>query len=113
MQNSGDSVFGTIPVGPEQASLVDEYFASRDFSPHTRKALLHDLRKFAGWFAGANHEPFTVGRVTLRDVTDFRDHLHREKQQAPATINRALVSLRGFFEWLATNGHIKATQRRA
>ena len=105
MQNCGDNVFKGIPVAPEQASLVDGYLAGRDFSPHTRKAFIHDLRKFASWFATANHEPFTVGRVTMRDVVDFRDHLHRDRQQAVATCNRALVSLRGFFEWLTTNGH--------
>src|SRR5438874_502892 len=103
MQNWGDSVFQGIPVGPEQAPLVDAYLAGRDYSIHTRRAFIADLRKFAGWFASANHEPFTFGRVTLRDVTDFRNHLHREKQQAVSTVNRALVSLRGFFEWLVTN----------
>jgi integrase/recombinase XerC len=107
MQNSGDSVFRDIPVGPDQAPLVDGYLGAKDFSPHTQRALVYDLRKFAAWFATANKEPFTVGRVTLRDLVDFRDHLHRDRQQAVATCNRALVSLRGFFEWLTTNGHTK------
>ena len=33
-------------------------------------------------------EPFIVGRVTTRDVTDFRDGLRRQQGQAVATINR-------------------------
>jgi hypothetical protein len=28
---------------------------------------LQDVRKFAGWFGDANHEPLRVGRVTVRD----------------------------------------------
>ena len=44
-------------------------------------------------------------RVTLRDVTDFRNHLHRDRRQAVASVNRALVSLRRCFDWLVRNGH--------
>ena len=56
----------------------------------------------------ANKEPFKLGRVTTRDVTDFRDYLRREKGQAVATVNRTLVTIRRFFGWLADQGHITA-----
>ena len=58
------------------------------------------------WFTAANAEPFRVARVTTRDITDFRDHLRREQNQAVATVNRALVTLRRFFGWLVENGHV-------
>jgi integrase/recombinase XerC len=63
-----------------------------------------DVRKFAQWFTTANREPFDLRRVTTRDVADFRDHLRRERQQAVATVNRSLVSLRLFFGWLRKEG---------
>ena len=63
------------------------------------------MRKFASWFNSANRERFVVGRVTTRDVADFRDHLRREQGQAVATINRALVTVRRFFAWLVEQGH--------
>ena len=66
------------------------------------------MRKFARWFSSANREPFTVGRVTVRDITDFKDYLRRECGQAVSTVNRALVTLRGFFQWLADQGHVPA-----
>ena len=44
--------------------------------------------------------------VTTRDVSDFKDHLRRHQQQAVSTVNRALVSIRRFFGWLAENGHV-------
>jgi integrase/recombinase XerC len=62
----------------------------------------------ARWFVQVNNEPLTVGRVTTRDITDFRDYLRREKGQAVATINRTLVMVRIFFAWLADQGHIPA-----
>ena len=106
MKNSGDSVFGNIPVGPEEGALATRFLADHDFAPDTRRAFANDLKKFARWFSTANGERFVVGRVTTRDITDFRDHLRREQQQAVATVNRALVTLRKFFGWLADKGHV-------
>ena len=96
---------GSRPCSPE-------FLAAHDFAPPTRKALRSDLRKFARWFSAANKEPFKVERVTLRDVTDFRDHLRREGQ-AVASVNRALVTLRRFFGWLADQGHLPANPAEA
>jgi site-specific recombinase XerD len=106
--NSHDNVFAGLAVGTEEASLVTAYVAAHDFSEHTRRAIRNDLRKFAAWFSQANRERFTVRRVTLRDVTDFRDHLNREKRNAVATVNRCLVTIRRFFDWLATRRHVEA-----
>ncbi len=106
MKNSAESVFDGIPAGTEEAPLFAAFLDTHDFAAGTRKGFTLDLRKFAAWFAEANREPFRVGRVTTRDVTDFRDHLRRDKGQAVATVNRALVALRRFFGWLATHGHV-------
>lgn len=108
MKNSGDNVLRNIAVGPEEAALVNDYLGAHDFAANSRRAVVNDLRKFAAWFSGANAEPFRVGRVTTRDVTDFKDGLRRKQGQAVATINRALVSLRQFFGWLVGRGHLAA-----
>lgn len=103
-----DNVFEGLHVGTEEPSLVMAYLDTHDFSQHTCRAIRNDLRKFARWFNEANREPFTVKRTTLRDVVDFRNHLHREQRQAVASVNRALVMIRRFFEWLVDEGHLKA-----
>jgi integrase/recombinase XerC len=108
VKNSGDNVFDGIPVAKDEPSFFNQFLAAHDFSANTRKACAQDLRKFAHWFAEANKEPFSVTRVTVRDLTDYRDHLRRERGQAVATVNRCLVTLRRFFGWLAENGHIPA-----
>jgi len=113
MKNSGDSVFDGIPVGPEDGALASRFLADHDFAADTRRAFANDLKKFARWFSTANREPFTASRVTTRDVSDFRDHLRREQQQAVATVNRALVTLRKFFGWLADEGRIGANPAKA
>lgn len=103
-----DNVFGSTPVDPEAASLVGEYLITSDFSANTRRAVINDLRKFAKWFVATNKEPLKVARVTTRDLGDFRDALRRDQQQAVATVNRALVSVRRLFLWLHENGHVQS-----
>ena len=106
-RNRDDNVFEAIAVGADEASLVAGYLDGHDFSDNTRKAIRNDLRKFAGWFSEANREPFVVKRVTLRDAVDFRNHLHRDKRQAVASVNRALVVIRRFFDWLVREDHVE------
>jgi integrase/recombinase XerC len=77
------------------------------------KAFALDLKKFARWFTESNREPFSVKRVVTRDVADFRDHLRREGGQAVATVNRALVTIRRYFGWLADRGHVPANPASA
>jgi site-specific recombinase XerD len=105
-QNCGDNVFKGIPVGKEEATLFSRFLADHDFSVNSRRAFTQDVRKFAVWFSSANTETFLVGRVTTRDVADFREHLRREQGQAVSTVNRALVTLRRFLGWLAEQSHI-------
>jgi integrase/recombinase XerC len=112
-QNSGDSVFESLPVGPEEGRLFAAFLAGHDFSTNTRRAFAQGVRKFAGWFYSANKEPFVVARVTTRDVADFRDYLRRDRGQAVASVNRALVTLRRFFAWLADQGHVKVNPAEA
>jgi integrase/recombinase XerC len=112
-QNSGDKVFKGLPVGEAEASLVNRYLESHDLSVNSRRAFIQDLRKFAKWFCEANWEPFKVGRVTTRDLTDFRDDLRRNEGQAVSTVNRCLVMLRRFLAWLVDQGKNLANPAKA
>ena len=103
MKNCGDNVFGA-----EESVLVSAYIDGHDYAANSRRAVIQDLRKFATWFSGANAEPFRIGRVTTRDITDFRDCLRRQHNQAVTTINRCLVTIRQFFMWLVENGHAQS-----
>jgi site-specific recombinase XerD len=105
-QNRGGMVFEGVPVGKGEPGLLADYLAAHDFAAETRRAVVQDITKFARWFASANGESFVAGRVTTRDIADFRNHLRRDRGQAVATVNRALVTLRRFFKWLAERGHV-------
>jgi integrase/recombinase XerC len=106
MENSGDNVFRHVPAGEGENGLAAGYLNARDFAQPTRRAIGSDLRKFGQWFVLANHEPFRAVRVTVRDVTDFRSFLRENQKQAVATVNRCLVSVRRYFDWLVDQGHL-------
>jgi site-specific recombinase XerD len=107
VKNCEDNVFEGIPVTGEADVLANRFLGEHDFAPNTRRAFALDLRKFGRWFVQHNHEPLCWRRVTVRDVTDFREHLRREKKQAVATVNRALVCVRRLLGHLANNGLLK------
>lgn len=108
MKNSAQNVFEGIPAGADEATRFAAFLDAHDFAPGTREGFTLDLRKFAAWFVSANKEPFVSTRVTTRDMTDFREHLRRDRQQAVATVNRCLVTLRRYFGWQAEKGHVPA-----
>ena len=108
VKNSAVNVFDGISVGEDEAHLFEEYLNSHDYAPGSRRGFVLDLRKFAKWFTKANGERFVVGRVTTRDITDFQNHLRRDRGQAVPTINRNLTTIRRFFGWLVEHGHLTA-----
>lgn len=105
-RNSADKVFDGVQTGPGEADLFRSFLAAHDFAPPTVKAFILDFKKFARWFTESNREPFTAKRVTTLDVADFRDSLRRDRGQAVASVNRALVTIRRYFKWLVEQGHV-------
>lgn len=112
MENSGDNVFDSIPVGNQETALIGRFLSDNDFSANTRRAFASDLKNFSDWFTKVNKERFVISRVTTGDVSSYRDYLRREKTQAVATVNRALVTVRRFFNWLVEEGQLTANPAR-
>lgn len=113
MKNSGENVFDGILVGEAESGLMVEYLDTHDFAPGSRRGYVLDLRQFATWFVQANGERFTMGRVTTRDITDFKSYLRKDRGLAVATVNRNLVTLRRFFGWLVEKGHVPSNPASA
>ena len=88
-------------MSESESSLFARFLSVNDFAITTREAFGHDFKKWVSWFERVNAESYDSRRVTLRDVTDFRAHLRDERGQAVATVNRCLVTLRRYFDFLA------------
>lgn len=75
-------------------------------APKTISSYEHDWQKFARWSAETNGEPFSVGRITSLDITDFRSHCMR-REEAPASINRRLVFLKRYCSFARKSGLLR------
>lgn len=104
--NSTDNVFENISAVENESLYFQQFLNSNDFSPHTVRAMSFDVRKFAQYFTEANKEPFDSTRTTMMDLTSFKRHLREEKRQAVSTVNRALVTMRRYLDWLVEQGHL-------
>ena len=107
-KNWKDNVFKNISAAKNEQVLFRQFLDNNDFSVHTVKALIFDIRKFAQYFVAVNNEPFDSMRTTTMDLTSFKRYLREEKRQAISTVNRALVSVRRYLDWLVDKGKLEA-----
>ena len=90
-----------------------------DFEKHIKetdrgksvRSYLGDVKRFIEW-GTQKYSSFTVRGVSSLDLVEYREYLQKNGGRnktgaAPATVNRALISLKLFFAWLLQQGHAK------
>ena len=88
---------------------IEEYLAylvEKGRSPLTTKAVRSDLSGFAAWWEDERDRPFAPDLLREFDVHTWRLHRQRDTATAPATLNRALISLRAYLAWAHKTGLI-------
>src|SRR5437868_9432061 len=68
----------------------------------TLKVARHDLTHFITWWKSQRRRTFDPILLRHKDPRDWRISRQRNDGAAPATINRGLASLRGYFRWATT-----------
>lgn len=82
-------------------SFVEYSAGECHLAENTVAAYRRDLRRFFEWLAGRS-----IPELTIRDLADYAVWLH-DKNLAPASIARHLVSLKVFFRYLQLEGVLK------
>ncbi|HEY3231661.1 MAG TPA: tyrosine-type recombinase/integrase [Roseiflexaceae bacterium] len=83
-----------------------------DISPATVRNYRSDLRQFIAWCertwaAGQEHAPaFTPAALTTPLITRYRAYLQHTRHLKPASVNRALVSIKRYVAWALETGQI-------
>jgi len=113
IENWGDNVFAGINTAPNELSYLRQFVDAHDFSPHTIRAICFDVRKFGKYFVQVNQESFDATRCTTADCRGFKRHCRETLGQSVSTVNRALVSLRKYFNWLVAQGLIEHNPAKA
>jgi len=101
-------------LSDEGQAALDAYATAlrttTDASAITVRNYLSDLRQFIAWAEAAweaGHEetiPFTPAGLSTPLLTRYRSYLQHTRHLTPATINRALVSLKRYSAWLLSEG---------
>ncbi|MDI3535354.1 MAG: hypothetical protein PWQ82_1719 [Thermosediminibacterales bacterium] len=76
-------------------SKFEVYLREKDASSFTVRAYLSDLKKFIKWYRDTADELPKADIIGPLDIAEFKRHLQNQNQK-PATINRALRSLKFF-----------------
>lgn len=91
----------------------------QDLSTATVRNYLSDLKGFAvfcesSWSEGEeSEESFSPKSVTTPTITMYRSHLKNVSELKPASINRYLVSVKGYFLWAMDQGLVVRDPARA
>ena len=91
---------------PTQAKAISDpigAFCTTILNSATQRAYRTDLCTFVLWLEAKYAEVFDVASITPSDVQGYKQHLIREGR-APATVNRALVSIGKFAKWCMAEG---------
>ncbi len=93
------------------AAYTEHVQEHQDLTAASRRNYLSDLRQFIAWWeaqgiaVSTGPGAFDPQRVTTATLTRYRDHLQTAQKLRPASVNRALTSLKRFFSW-ATDQHL-------
>ncbi|GAC1385389.1 MAG: site-specific tyrosine recombinase XerD [Herpetosiphon sp.] len=88
---------------PELPSLSQEWLdnlAHRGRQSSTIAAYRASITHFRDWYIAAYHDVFHPAQVMPRHVRDWLAYQQQVECAAPATINRRLVALTQFFQWM-------------
>src|SRR5207302_2061838 len=83
-----------------------------DLRPASIRNYLSDVRQFVAWCErswgqGIEQEiSFDPARVATPTLTAYRAHLQTEASLQPASVNRALISLKRYFSWCVAQGFL-------
>jgi len=108
---------GRPALSPLGQQVLDQYEqqlrTGEDLTAATIRNYLSDVRHFAAWYesmgcVGCEEEPaFRAEAITTPTITDYRTYLQQTLRLKPNSVNRSLISLKRYFAWVLSTGHIK------
>lgn len=83
----------------------EAWLKEEDKGEKTIRTYLSVLSKFIKWYEQTEGKQFQLQEVTAITIQDYRSFLMSALEQKPATINKAIATLKTFFSWAVDAGH--------
>lgn len=91
-------------------NLVDDFLryveTERRLSSYTVRSYRHDITHFIEWL-GQTPDIFDAKSIDREIIEDWLEHLIEEERYKSSSLNRALASLRSFWKWMLSHGHLE------
>ena len=91
-------------------NLVDDFLryieTERRLSSYTVRSYRHDITHFIEWL-GLTPDNFDANSIDREIVEDWLEYLIEEEEYRSSSLNRALASLRSFWKWMLSHGHLE------
>ncbi len=84
----------------------ETWLRNEDKGDKTIRTYLSVMTKFVAWYEETEDKVFEPQDVTPVLLQDYRSYMQTVKSCKPATINKALATLKTFFSWAVDTGHI-------
>ncbi|BCB40547.1 site-specific tyrosine recombinase XerD [Bacillus cereus] len=95
----------TVPATISQSlESFKTHLLENDKSLNTIKSYSQDLNHFFNWIHQRYEPPHLISMLTSTDLKDYERQLKSDESIAPTTVNRRLVSLMKWSEFLLTSG---------
>src|SRR5207247_8695045 len=108
------------PLGQEVLNQYEQQVRTQeDLTAATIRNYLSDLHHFAAWYEfrqqqGREETPaFHPEVITTQTIMDYRTYLQQTLGLKPNSVNRSLISLKRYFAWVLSRGHIKHNPAKA
>ena len=91
------------------SAFITHIQAEKRYSALTVRNYRHDIESFATWCvsnAGISLEDFNLTSVTTEDIREWIIYRMERCKIGAASMNRELSSLRSFYRYLRTHGHM-------
>jgi site-specific recombinase XerD len=85
-----------------QETVLERFAAwlkEEDKGEKTIRTYLSVLKQFVVWFEQTEGESFDPESITALQIQDYRSYMGNALEQKPATINKAIATLKTFFAW--------------
>ena len=91
-------------------NLVDDFLryveTERRLSSYTVRSYRHDITHFIEWL-GQTPDTFDANSIDREIIEDWLEYLIEEEEYRSSSLNRALASLRSFWKWMLSHGHLE------
>jgi site-specific recombinase XerD len=89
----------------EYLTQFETWLKNEDKGEKTVRTYLSVLNKFITWYEQTEGNTFQPQNVNTVLLQDYRSYIMTTLEQKPATINKAIATLKTFFAWALAAGH--------